>query len=294
LTVQQLRLATRGSAQAVTQAEIVVAQLAERGVAASLVIVDTHGDRTQAANVPLHTIGGQGVFVKEVQAAVLDGRADVAVHSAKDLPTETDPRLVIGAFTARRDAADALIGRRMSSLPAGATIATGSVRRRAQIGRARPDVEFVELRGNIHTRLERIPDQGSIVMAVAALQVLDLTDQIAERLDPAEFVPAVGQGCVALECRTDAGDVREALDEVDHDVTRFAVEVERAFLGQLGSGCSLPVGAHVHGGHLSTFLAADHSRLVVADSIPLSGDFQADIASARFAADTARERVDAG
>jgi hydroxymethylbilane synthase len=294
LTVRHLRLATRGSAQAVTQAEHVVAQLADRGVEASLVIIDTHGDRTQATNVPLHSIGGQGVFVKEVQAAVLDGRADVAVHSAKDLPTETDPRLVIGAFTARRDAADALIGRRLSSLPAGATIATGSVRRRAQIGRARPDVEFVELRGNIHTRLERIPDQGSIVMAVAALQVLDLTDQIAERLDPAEFVPAVGQGCVALECHADAGDVREALWEVDDEPTRFAVEVERAFLGRLGSGCSLPVGAYAHGGQLSTFLAAEQSRLVVAETISLSGDFEADLASARYAADTARERVDAG
>jgi hydroxymethylbilane synthase len=289
-----MRLATRGSAQAVTQAEAVVAQLAEHDVEASLVIVDTHGDRTQETNVPLHTIGGQGVFVKEIQAAVLDGRADVAVHSAKDLPTETDQRLVIGAFTARRDAADALIGRRLSSLPSGATIATGSVRRRAQIGRARPDVNFVELRGNIHTRLERIPDQGSIVMAVAALQVLDLTDQIAERLDPAEFVPAVGQGCVALECRVDAGDVREALEEVDHDATRYAVEVERAFLGQLGSGCSLPVGAYAASGQLSTFLAAEHSRLVVAESVSLSGDLEADTVSARFAADAARERVDAG
>jgi hydroxymethylbilane synthase len=292
--VHHLRLATRGSAQAVTQAEFVVAQLAERGIGASLVIVDTHGDRTQAANVPLHTIGGQGVFVKEVQAAVLDGRADVAVHSAKDLPTETDPRLEIGAYTERRDAADALIGRRLSSLPSGATVATGSVRRRAQLGRARPDLEFVELRGNIHTRLERVPDQGSIVMAVAALQVLDLTNRIAERLDPAEFVPAVGQGCVALECRRDDGDTRDALRAIDHDDTRAAVEVERAFLGELGSGCSLPVGAHVSGPQLSTFLAAEHSRLVVVDTIELSGDPDGDAAAARLAARAARERVDAG
>ena len=175
---QPLRLATRGSAQAVTQAEFVVAALATLGRAATLVIVDTHGDRTQAANVSLHSIGGQGVFVKEVQAAVLDGRADVAVHSAKDLPTETDARLTIGAYTARRDPADALVGRALADLPSGATIATGSVRRRAQLRRARPDLEFVELRGNIHTRLERIPDQGSIVMAVAALQVLDGTEEM--------------------------------------------------------------------------------------------------------------------
>ncbi|MEZ5295142.1 MAG: hypothetical protein R2697_02365 [Ilumatobacteraceae bacterium] len=152
-----LRLATRGSAQAVTQAEHVVARLADVGLDATLVIVETHGDRTQATNVPLHTIGGQGVFVKEVQAAVLDGRADVAVHSAKDLPTETDPGLTIAAWTERRDAADALIGATLGGLSEGATVATGSVRRRAQLGHARPDLEFVELRGNIHTRPSASP-----------------------------------------------------------------------------------------------------------------------------------------
>jgi hydroxymethylbilane synthase len=290
--VQPLRLATRGSAQARTQAEFVVARLADAGIDSTLVIVDTHGDRTQAANVPLHTIGGQGVFVKEVQAAVLDGRADVAVHSAKDLPTDTDPRLVIGAFTERRDAADALVGRGLAVLPAEATVATGSVRRRAQLARARHDLRFVELRGNIHTRLERIPDQGAIVMAVAALQVLGLTDRIAERLDPFEFVPAVGQGCVALECRRDDGAVRSALDEIDHEPTRWAVETERAFLAELGSGCALPVGAHVIGGQLLTFLAAEDSRFAATDSIDLTGDPAVDRARARDAAMSARGRVD--
>lgn len=289
---QPLRLATRGSAQARTQAEFVAARLAEAGVDTNLVIVDTHGDRTQAANVPLHTIGGQGVFVKEVQAAVLDGRADVAVHSAKDLPTDTDPRLVIGAFTERRDAADALIGRSLAALPADATVATGSVRRRAQLARARHDLQFVELRGNIHTRLERIPEQGAIVMAVAALQVLGLTDRIAERLDPFEFVPAVGQGCVALECRVDDAGVRAALRAIDHEPTRWAVEVERSFLSELGSGCSLPVGAHVISGQLLTFLAADDSRFAVSDSCDLTGDPLSDQALARDAATSARERVD--
>ena len=287
-----LRLATRGSAQARTQAEHVVARLAEQGVVAELVIVDTHGDRTQAANVPLHTIGGQGVFVKEVQAAVLDGRADVAVHSAKDLPTETDPNLVIGAYTSRRDAADALIGATLDELSDGATVATGSVRRRAQLALARPDLRFVELRGNIHTRLERIPDGGAIVMAVAALQVLGMTERIDERLDPDRFVPAIGQGCVALECRLDDGSTRRSLAAIDHEPTRRAVEIERAFLGELGSGCSLPVGAHVVDDRLTTFLAADTGDRAHLETIRLAGAHTTDLAAARAAAHTARERVD--
>src|SRR5690606_15151315 len=132
--------------QASTQAGAVAAALEAAGHSCELVLVDTHGDRTQAAGVPLHSIGGQGVFTKEIQAAVLDGRADLAVHSAKDLPTVPHPGLVIGAFTERRTAADALIGATLATLPFGATVATGSVRRRAQIGRARPDLTFAELR----------------------------------------------------------------------------------------------------------------------------------------------------
>ena len=287
-----VRLATRGSAQALTQAEEVAARLAVEGVDTELVIVETTGDRTQAANVPLHSIGGQGVFVKEVQAAVLDDRADAAVHSAKDLPSQTDPRLVIGAFTARRDAADALVGRALSALGDGATVATGSVRRRAQLRRARPDLVFEELRGNIHTRLDRVPAQGAIVIAVAALQVLDLTQHIAERLDTAEFVPAVGQGCVAIECRLVDHATRRALARIDDPETRYEVEVERAFLAELGTGCSLPVGAHVAGTTLSTFLAAEHDRFAVSESVELTGDTSTDQQRARDAASAARRRID--
>jgi hydroxymethylbilane synthase len=198
-----IRLATRGSRQAVTQAEGVQHALAQRGVESELVIVDTHGDRTQAANTPLHEIGGQGVFTKDVQQAVLDGRADAAVHSAKDLPTERPHQLDIAAIMTRRSRTDALIGHRLLDLEDGATVATGSVRRRAQIAEIRPDLNFSELRGNIETRLQKIPDGGSIVMAVSALEVLRLTSHIAEELDPAVFVPAVGQGAVAVECRND-------------------------------------------------------------------------------------------
>lgn len=286
-----IRIATRGSAQAVTQAGHVADLLRQAGHVAELVLIDTHGDRTQAHDVPLHSIGGQGVFVKEVQLAVLDGRADAAVHSAKDLPTTPTDGLVIGAFTPRRSAADALIGRSLVDLPVGSTVATGSVRRRAQLRRARPDLEFVELRGNIHTRLGKVPAGGSIVMAVAALEVLGLTEQIADTLDPAEFVPAVGQGCVVVECRHGDRRLLEVLDRIDDLPTRAAVTIERAFLGELGSGCSLPVGAHVDAGKLYTFLAGDDSGVIVSDTIELSGGFDADVQLAAGVARAARQHV---
>jgi hydroxymethylbilane synthase len=291
-----VRLATRGSPQARTQAEAVVAALGRHGAEAELVLVETTGDRRQ--DVPLHTIGGQGVFVKEVQQAVLDGRADAAVHSAKDLPSQSHLQLRIAAFTARRDAADALVGCRLDGLASGATVATGSVRRRAQLATVRPDLRFVELRGNIARRLSQVPDGGAVVMAVAALEVLGLTERIAERLDPATFVPAVGQGCVAVECRAGDGETASLLALVDHAATRHAVEVERSFLAELGSGCSLPVGGHVSAGVLHLFLAASDAvpaagtgRVrAVTEAIALAGD-DADHDRARAAARAAHVQV---
>lgn len=288
-----IRIATRGSAQARTQAELVAAQLSDAGHSPELVLIETFGDRTQADGTPLHSIGGQGVFVKEVQRAVLDGRADIAVHSAKDLPTTPTPGLHIAAFTERRSAADALVGRPLVELPAGATVATGSVRRRAQLRRARPDLQFAELRGNIHTRLEKIPDGGSIVMAVAALEILGLTERIAERLDPAEFVPAVGQGCVAVECRDRDDRITDAVARIDHLTTRREVMIERSFLAELGSGCAMPVGAHVDAGKLFAFLANERTGITVSETIELSGDLAADIELARDAARAAHEHVGA-
>jgi hydroxymethylbilane synthase len=281
--VPPLRLATRGSPQARTQAEAVAAAVAAAaGCDVELVIVDTTGDRRQ--DVPLHVIGGQGVFVKEVQQAVLDGRADGAVHSAKDLPSTSADGLVIGAFTARRDAADALIGRPLDALVQGATVATGSVRRRAQLAAARPDLTFVELRGNIATRLSKVPEGGAIVMAVAALQVLGQTELVAERLDPRRFVPAVGQGCVAVEIRADDSATAALLAAVDDATTRHQVEVERSFLAELGSGCTLPVGAHVSGHELHVFLAGHddtaHERIALALD---AGDHQRAREAARHA-----------
>ncbi|MEL6890119.1 MAG: hydroxymethylbilane synthase [Actinomycetota bacterium] len=288
-----LRLATRRSLQATTQAQTVAdAITAVTDRPTELVFVDTFGDRTQADDVPLHAIGGQGVFVKEVQRAVLDGRADVAVHSAKDVPSEIADGLVIAAFTARRSPNDVLVGRPLADLAPGATVATGSVRRRAQLAAARTDLHFAELRGNIPSRLEKVPDGGSIVMALAALEILELTDRIAEVLPVVDFVPAVGQGCVAVECRVDDLDTISEVSAVDHPDSRRAVEIERAFLGELGSGCSLPVGAHVVDSVLHAFLADSdrgvHETRVV--ELPPS-DHPAGIAVARRTAVDLRSAV---
>ncbi|MFM8848752.1 MAG: hydroxymethylbilane synthase [Actinomycetota bacterium] len=284
-----LRIATRGSLQARTQSEHVADQLRAAGHDVELVFVDTTGDRRQ--DVPLHTIGGQGVFVKEVQAAVLDGRADIAVHSAKDLPSTPADGLVIGAFGARRDPRDVLVGRTLADLAIGAVVATGSVRRRAQLAHLRPDLRFVELRGNIPTRLDKIPPEGSIVMAAAALEVLGWTDRITEHLAVDTMVPAVGQGCVAVECRIGDTVARDALEAVDHAASRRSVEIERAFLAELGSGCSLPVGAYDDGRVLRVHLSSDDGRRRHVSTMPTAGPLAALLDAARDLARVARAAV---
>lgn len=267
-----IRIATRSSLQARTQSEWVGALLARAvpGLEVSYVFVDTKGDID--GTTPLHLMGGQGVFVKEVQRAVIDGRADVAVHSAKDLPSVQAEGLVIGAFGERRTANDALIGSSLDSLAEGAVVATGSVRRRAQLKRARPDLSFVDLRGNITTRLERIPSGGAIVMAVAALEILGLTERIDEQLDLDTAVPMVGQGSVAVEARESDAATLDVLASIDHAASRRAIETERAFLAELGAGCSLPVGAHVSpDGVLRAFMADDDGS----NSVQITGSIGA-------------------
>jgi hydroxymethylbilane synthase len=235
-----LRVATRGSRLARWQAER-VGDLLGAGADVEYVIVDTVGDRSPEAE--LHRIGGQGVFVKEVQYALLEGRADIAVHSAKDLPASEAEGLVLAAFPQRGDARDALVGRALNDIPTGGQVATGSVRRRAQLANARPDVVFAPLRGNIETRLRKGTDFDAIVMAAAALERLGLADRIAEVLEPSVMLPQVAQGALAVECRTDDMDVRDRLAAIDDAKTRAEVTCERAFLAALGGGCDLPVGA---------------------------------------------------
>ena len=263
-----IRLATRSSAQAKKQSEFLAQQLiaADADLVIELVFVERLGDKK--ADTPWHEIGGQGVFVKEVQRAVLDGHADIAVHSAKDLPSEQQAGLVIAAFTERRTANDALVGATLDGLASGATVATGSVRRRAQLARLRPDLQFVDLRGNINTRLDKIPQNGAIVMAVAALEVLDLQDQITQVLSLDDAVPMVGQGCVAVEVRALDDATRRLLQIIDHAPTRRAVETERAFLNELGAGCTTPIAAHVSPAHmLRAFMANDITSVQLTGSI---------------------------
>lgn len=288
-----LRIATRSSAQARTQASA-IAQLLEathNGLTVELVFVDTTGDQKQ--DVPLHTIGGQGVFVKEVQAAVLAGRADIAVHSAKDLPSTPADGLCIGAFGQRRDPRDVLVGRSLADLAQGATIATGSVRRRAQLSAVRPDLQFVELRGNIPTRLKKIPTDGSIVMAAAALEILGWTERVNEYIAVDVMVPAVGQGCVAIECRIDDDHTRNILAAIDDAPSRQAVEHERAFLAELGSGCSLPVGAYDDGEKMLVYLASDDGTKHYFATVPTgqTASHEELLVAARRAAQVARDAV---
>ena len=233
-----LRVATRGSALARWQAERVVQLL---DVEADYVIVSTRGDERR--DVPIHAMGGTGVFVKEVEQAVLDGRAHVAVHSAKDLPSETSPELVLAALPERADARDALVGRPLDEIPTGGRVGTGSVRRRAQLAARRPDLGFGELRGNIPTRLEKADGFDAVVLAAAALDRLGLADRIAERVDPSVVLPQVAQGALAAECRTDDDGTRELLAGIDDAGVRAAVTAERAYLAELGGGCNLPCGA---------------------------------------------------
>ncbi|AKL74484.1 hydroxymethylbilane synthase [Actinobacteria bacterium IMCC26256] len=234
-----LRIATRGSALALWQAERVAEMLASPS---ELVIIETRGD--QDTTSPIHAIGGTGVFVKEVQEAVLRGEADLAVHSAKDLPAITMEGLILAAVPERADARDALVGSRLEKLPQGARIGTGSVRRRSQLAAIRPDLEFGELRGNIGTRLGKAADFDAIVVAAAALDRLGLGDRIAERLEPSVMLPQVAQGALAVESRLDDAEALVALAAIDDAIAHLAVKAERAFLAALGGGCDVPVGAY--------------------------------------------------
>ena len=234
-----LRAATRGSPLARLQTELVATQL---GVDVEAVVIETTGDRN--ADVAIWAMGGQGVFVTEVQTALLEGRADIAVHSAKDLPSAPTDGLVIAAVPERGDPRDALVGATLEGIPVGGRVATGSVRRRAQLAHHRPDLTFAGLRGNIETRLRKAAEFDAAVVAAVALHRLGRSEVIAELLDPSVVVPQVGQGALAVECRVDDTSTRRLLAPIEHRASRVAVDAERAWLREIGSGCDLPVGAH--------------------------------------------------
>jgi hydroxymethylbilane synthase len=239
-----LRLATRRSPLALVQASFVQRRLGEVGVSCVLVPLETHGDRS--ADVSLDELGAQGVFAVEIQRAVLEGDADVAIHSAKDLPSTTPEGLTLTCVPQRLDAADALIGRSLAGLGPGATVATGSPRRRALLLERRPDLRVVGLRGNMATRFAAVKDRDvdAVVVAAAALARLGENDLVAERLDPEWFVPQVGQGALALEVRDGDAATRAVLVPLNDRDALTALVAERAFLSELGAGCSVPCGAH--------------------------------------------------
>jgi len=245
-----LRIATRGSALALWQAEHVSSLLqeaaAQSGVQLSIekVIVETFAD--QHLDIPIDAMGGKGVFVKEVQAAVLDGRADIAVHSGKDLPAVTPDELVIAAVPERGDVRDVLVGSTLAGLPHGGHVASGSIRRKAQLAALRPDLVFSGLRGNIATRLEKAEGFDAIVMAAAAIERLGLSlnDRVVEILEPLVMLPQVAQGALIVECRGDDEQTRSLVGLINHGPSRVVVDAERAFLAELGGDCDLPVAAH--------------------------------------------------
>ena len=223
-------------------------------MASSLVVIETAGDRR--LDVPLDRLGGQGVFVKEVQAAVIGGEADAAVHSAKDLPASAElgvPGLVLAAFPERADARDVLVGARLDSLPVGATVATGSARRRVQLANLRPDLTFAGLRGNLATRLAAV-GQGAVaavVVAKAALDRLGGRPPIRARARGARArgrcCPRSGRGHWPWSAGRTTPSRRRALAAIDDPVVAPPGHAERAFLAELGGGCTLPVGAHADG-----------------------------------------------
>jgi len=243
----KIRLGTRGSRLAVVQSEAVAASLRARGAEIEIVVIRTSGDRL--AQVALADFGGKALFVKEIEEALLAGQVDVGVHSLKDMPSDLPDALTLAAFPLREDPCDVLLGRRdggWDALSAGAVVGTSSPRRRAMVLARRPDLRTEPIRGNVETRLGKLRagDYDALVMAAAGLKRLGLNPAHATPLDPVEFVPAVGQGVLAVEARQADRELLEVLRAVDDTRTRLAALAERAFLARLEAGCHTPVAAY--------------------------------------------------
>lgn len=243
----RIRIGTRGSALALAQAGSVAAALREVGAEVEIVQIRTEGDRRATAR--LADIGGKGLFVREIEQALSAGTVDVAVHSLKDLPAETPDGLELAAFPPREDPRDVLLTRSaggLGDLPAGAVIGTSSLRRRALILAARSDLRIVPLRGNVDTRLAKLAagECDGVVLAAAGLRRLSLTPAHECPLDVETFVPAVGQGILALEIREGDAAVRELVAGLNDPATRACAIAERAYLARLGASCNTPMAAH--------------------------------------------------
>lgn len=245
----QLRIGTRGSALALWQAEWVKAQLlaAHEELAVELLVIKTTGDKI--LDVPLAKVGGKGLFVKEIEEALLDGKADLAVHSVKDMPAELPEGLHLAVMPPREDPRDALISRNgagLEALPHGARVGTSSLRRAAQLLHLRPDLRIETLRGNVDTRLRKLESEGfdAIVLAAAGLKRMELNHVVSEYLEPERMLPAVGQGALGIETRTGDAFTNEMVASLAHPQTMTIVRAERAFLKRLEGGCQVPIGAH--------------------------------------------------
>jgi hydroxymethylbilane synthase len=244
-----VRIATRASELALRQARLVQAALSARGVSAELVKVKTTGDKR--IDEPLSAVGAKGLFTKELEKALRAGKVECCVHSLKDLPTESPNGIVIAAIMEREDPRDALVvndalgANSIDELPRGSRVGTSSLRRRALLLARRSDLEVVDLRGNVPTRLRKV-DDGQVhaaILAVAGLNRLGVHQRVDEILDPPAWLPAAGQGAIAVQVREDDARMREMLAPLDHAPTRLAVRAERACLAEMEGGCQVPIGA---------------------------------------------------
>lgn len=244
-----VRVATRSSELALRQARIVEAALEKRGLKCEIVTFKTTGDKK--LDEPLSEIGAKGLFTRELEVALAKKKVDCCVHSLKDLPTELPEGLVVGAVLEREDPRDVLVinpvteAEDLASLPAGSRVGTSSLRRRAQVLALRPDLEVAELRGNVPTRLKKV-ETGKVhaaILAAAGLIRLNAQQRIKQFLEPPEWLPAAGQGAIAIEIRDDDNEMREVIRPLDHEATSCAVRAERAFLAALEGGCQIPIGA---------------------------------------------------
>ena len=245
--MRHLRIGTRGSLLAKWQAEFVRKQLfAGAGVEAEIVIIKTAGDKLQVS--PLSQIGGKGIFIKELEEALLEETIDLAVHSVKDVPTDTPSRLMFPAVCRREDVRDCLVGANgatLATLRQGARVGTGSLRRQAQLRHIRPDLDVRDLRGNVDTRLRKVEsgEYEAVMLAKAGLDRLGWGGRITETMAPEVFMPAVGQGAIAVECRLKDTEAAEIVGGLDDAETRTAIIAERALLAALHGGCQVPLGA---------------------------------------------------
>ena len=273
---KEIRIGTRASALALWQAEWVKAELEKKypGMTVSLTKIKTTGDKI--LDVPLAQVGGKGLFVKEIEEAMLEGEIDIAVHSMKDVPTFFPDGLHLSCITKREDPRDALLTRNnvtFNNLPKGANVGTSSLRRQAQLMHVRPDFVIHQLRGNVDTRLRKLKEGqfDAIILAAAGVKRLGLADNVSEYIDPEISLPAIGQGALGIECRVDDRELNDLIAFFNHADTRTCVTGERALLRRLEGGCQVPIACYgqIKGGalHLTGLVGSVDGKRIIKDSL---------------------------